>query len=554
MPHHIPVSTTSFQELNAAIQSHKKSACIVLEPKLFPILAKDCREMPLVLSNTNFTEQKTVALVVDGGEELTLDFNGAVLECQGQLQPLTLLDSRRVTVKNLTIDWKIPLSAEGVLLSMTHEEMVLRINPGLYPFQVEKNRLYFLGNGESAPLWPAAHTVFHPDTLAVCMGKGDELRLADCAALSENTVRFTGSFPTVYRPDSIVVLRHSQRIHAGIFVENCEDVRFENVTIHATGGLGILCQFNKNLAFDRVTFRANQAKGRLVVNGHDDGLHLTNNSGKIIVENCYFHGLMDDPINVHGLTTRIEEVMDPRTIRGRYIHEQSKGFALYARPGQEFSVIRSTSMHSLGTARAAEFTLLDQEHFLLRFDRDLPQDTRPGDALENLDNTAALDCQNNYFGSCRARGILVSTPKPVRIKNNLFQTAGSAILMAGDANYWYESGACRDVVISGNTFAAECMATPYEGCEAIISLCPVVPEPDDSLPFHHNITIKDNTFFTIGVPVVYAFSTEGLTVRKNRFFRCLGYGGAPNPPFILSHCCQVKIGENVFAGPWEYSC
>ena len=540
----------SFQELNRALESYKKDMDFLLQPGgVLSVRAADCREMPLVLSNTDYTDKKRTAVLLDGMENITLDFNGSMLECEGQLQPLTLLDSRNITVKNLVIDWEIPLSAEGTILQMTESRMDVRINPALFPFEVRENRLYFLGNGEPALLWTGAHTVFHPDTRAVCMKTGDELRLEDCAALSGDTVRFTGRFPAVYPAGSVVVLRHSERVHAGIFAENCENVLFENITVHATGGLGILCQFNRNLTFRKVSFRANAQKGRQIVNGHDDGLHLTSNAGTITVENCYFHGLMDDPINVHGLCARIEEVTDRRTVIGRYVHHQSRGFRLYARQGDLFSVIRSTSMHSIGRAHAASFRLLSKETFRLQFAEELPEDVRAGDALENLTNTASFLCRDNYFGPCRARGILVSTPRTVRVEDNLFQTAGSAVLIAGDANYWYESGACRDVAIRRNSFAAECLSTPYGGCEAVVSICPEVPEPDAAYPFHRNILLEDNTFFSPGVPVVYAFCTENLKLRRNRIFRCRGYSAAGERALVeLDACSQVSLEENRVIG------
>lgn len=548
-----PISTNDFQEVNRLLETYKKDTDFLFQPDtVLSISAAKCKEMPLVLSNTNYTNTKTVAVMVDGMENVTLDFNGSMLECEGQLQPLTLLNCRNITVKNLIIDWKIPLSAEGTIVQMSETQMDVRIDPALFPFEVKENRLYFLGNGEPALLWQGAHTVFHPDTKAVCMGIGDELRLEECSALSNDTVRFTGRFPTIYHAGSIVVLRHSERIHAGIFVENCENVTFENITVHGTGGLGILCQFNKNLTFRNVSFRANTQKGRQIVNGHDDGLHLTNNAGTILAENCYFHGLMDDPINVHGLCARIDQVLDRRTVIGRYVHHQSVGFKLYARPNDLFSIIRSTSMHSIGQSRAASFQLLDKDTFRLEFSEDLPEETRPGDALENLTNTAAFICRNNYFGSCRARGILVSTPKSVRVEENLFQTAGSAILIAGDANSWYESGACHDVTIVRNDFAAECLATPYEGCEAIVSICPVVPQPELDLPFHRNILLESNTFFSVGVPVVYAFSTENLKLRKNRIFRCIGYASQPSKSLIrLEYCKQVVLEDNRWIGHFD---
>ena len=38
------------------------------------------------------------------------------------------------------------------------------------------------------------------------------------------------------------------------------------------------------------------------------------------------------------------------------------------------------------------------------------------------------------------------------IENNVFESSGSSILIAGDANGWYESGAVTDVLIRHNTF------------------------------------------------------------------------------------------------------
>lgn len=67
------------------------------------------------------------------------------------------------------------------------------------------------------------------------------------------------------------------------------------------------------------------------------------------------------------------------------------------------------------------------------------------------------------------------------IENNVFESSGSAILIAGDANYWYESGAVKDVLIKGNDFRYPCMSSMYQFCEAIISIEPEIPSPIRSI-------------------------------------------------------------------------
>ena len=106
----------------------------------------------------------------------------------------------------------------------------------------------------------------------------------------------------------------------------------------------------------------------------------------------------------------------------------------------------------------------------------MPDNITVGDALENLTWAPDVSIRNNFFGSCRARGVLVTTPGKVVIENNIFESSGSAILISGDANGWYESGAVKDVMIRNNTFNEACLTSMFQFCEAIISIYPEIPK------------------------------------------------------------------------------
>lgn len=78
----------------------------------------------------------------------------------------------------------------------------------------------------------------------------------------------------------------------------------------------------------------------------------------------------------------------------------------------------------------------------------LPSSVRAGDAVENADFYPSVVFRNNIVRNNRARGSLFTTPERVLVEGNLFDhSSGSAILLAGDAQGWYESGACHEVVI-----------------------------------------------------------------------------------------------------------
>jgi len=101
-------------------------------------------------------------------------------------------------------------------------------------------------------------------------------------------------------------------------------------------------------------------------------------------------------------------------------------------------------------------------------------------------------------------------------ENNLFDhTHGTAILLCGDCNGWYETGACRDVQIRNNTFVNALTAT-YQFTNAVISIYPEIPNLKEQQKFFHSgIVIENNRFNMFDRPLVYAKSTDGLLFRDN---------------------------------------
>lgn len=134
------------------------------------------------------------------------------------------------------------------------------------------------------------------------------------------------------------------------------------------------------------------------------------------------------------------------------------------------------------------------------------------------------------------------------IEKNEFETSGSAILIAGDANYWFESGAVTDVLIRDNRFKAPCNSSPYQFCEAVISIYPEIPEPDTNLPFHRNIRIENNRFELADYPLLWALSTDSLSFVGNTVVRShLFEPWHPNrQTFTIDACKNVVIGANIF--------
>ena len=260
---------------------------------------------------------------------------------------------------------------------------------------------------------------------------------------------------------------YSNEFGTNEFIELCRLVGCEPILVTNTA-TGIPADFLDWFEYcngDTTTFYGSLR----VKNGHPESYQVSNCAGKVTITDCEFGGLIDDLINVHGTSVKIIEKINDRKLKCRFMHEQSTGM-IWGHVGDTIGYLENSSMQTLGKETLTGFEKLNRDEFLLEFSHAVPTEIVDGDALENLSWSPTLTVQNCKFNSCRARGLLVSTPGKVIINQNEFESSGSAILIAGDANGWYESGAVNDVSISNNIFKDACMTSVYQFCEGIISV------------------------------------------------------------------------------------
>jgi hypothetical protein len=502
-------------------------------------------------SNTSDINPKRLGILVEGFERLVIDGGGADFVFHDRMQPITVDHSTGVELRNFTIDWDIPLTAQAEVLEVQDQSMLLRIDREESPFVIEEGKIQFVGEGWKSPLRSIMEIERGSRLIAPqtgdpgCCGRGWDW--ANWVEEEPGLVRVHKPFAPDQRPDpgNYLILRHSYRDHAGIFIFHSRDTRVEHVEVYHTAGLGILSQFSENISMHRVKMVPNLKKNRYL-SGHDDGFHFSNCRGQIFVSHCEFAALMDDPINIHGTSVRVMEKLGDNKLRCRFMHHQSVGLQ-WGRQGEEIGFLKSASMQTMAMGIVKDFQVLSPEEFEISFEEPVPGDLEEGDALENLSWTPDAHIHDNRFLSCRARGLLVSTPGRVLIENNHFESSGSAILIAGDANNWYETGAVKDVTIRNNVFAAPCLTSLYQFSEAVISIFPEIPDPEASKEkYHRNIRILDNEFHLYDYPVLYAASVDGLEFKGNQLIRSHRFP-AFHPRkygFSLLSCRNVEITGN----------
>lgn len=391
---------------------------ILLFPKgRYDFWPQHCVEKDYCESNTTDNNPKCLAIFIEKINNLTIDGQGSEFIFHGIMQPFTVDSSENVIIKNLKIDWDIPLTAEAEVMDTSENYIDLGIDPCETPYIIEKDKLVFVGEGWKSTWWGTME--FERETKQVayrtgdwgCLGRG--WREYKVTELEKGLVRLHFRFQRLPAKGNYLVLRHSARDHAGIFIQHSKNISVENVDLYHCAGLGVLAQFSENITLDNFNAVPNPDKGR-ILSGHDDGAQISNCRGLVKIQNCKFEALMDDPINVHGTSVRIIEKLANNRLLCKFMHHQSVGM-IWGRPKDKVGFIENESMHTIGFGIVKSFSARDKELFEVQLENNISGFIQEGDALENLTWSPDVIIRNNFFASNRARGLLISTPGKVII-------------------------------------------------------------------------------------------------------------------------------------------
>ena len=541
------------KKINELISSLNYEAVKIVFPKgRYDFYPDSTYFKPYYETNTYDVNPKRLAILIDKKNNITIDAQGSDFIYHGHIQPFTIDNSENITIKNVNIDWDQPLTAEAKVLEADENHLLLKIDKKQFPYTVYDDKITFaaddwqadwiLSSGSSLIEFSKEHII--PAATGDFGTINGDLGKVHYSEVSPGLVFMKGDFTKTPTAGNYLVMRHSTRDHAGIFLFHSKNTYLENINVYHTSGLGILSQYCENIQMEKVNMIPNPHKNRYL-SGHDDGLHFMGCKGDLLINDCDSQGLMDDPINVHGTYVPVTEKLNDNTLKCSYAHDMSRGL-IWAKKGDSIGFIKKKDMNSIGFGTINKFTQIDEKTFHLEFQHKLPEAISKDYSLENLSCTPNVTITNCFLGSNRARGVLISTSGKVFIENNIFETSGSAILIAGDANYWYESGPVKNITIKNNEFRYPCNSSPYQFCEAIISIYPEIPNANPSNPYHKNINIINNSFNPSDYPIVYAKSVNGLRFKENIITR--SYEFEPWHPkkynFILDACKNVEISGN----------
>ena len=533
-----------------------KQITIKLSPGRYDFYPEGSAIREYYISNHNQTNPKYVGLLFENMKNIIFDGQGAELIFHGRMLPVSLLHAENCTLKNFHIDFENPHISQVKILEndTVAETIVYEVAPWV-AYEIRDSVFY--AQGEGWEHMPGSGIAFEEKTKRLVYRTSDiRVGTKNVAEIAARTIKcFQWKDPRLI-PGTIVAMRGNPRPTPGIFISNSTNTLLENIQIHYAEGMGVLAQVSENITLDKLSVCLRGDNDPRYFTTQADATHFSGCKGKIISKNGLYEGMMDDAINVHGTYLKAIKRIDDNTLLGQYMHGQSYGFE-WGRPGDEVQFIQSGTMELTGERnkiKTIEATDKPDYHgakeFRISFERPLePAINETGFGIENLEWTPEVVFADNTIRNNRARGSLFSTPKTTIVENNIFDhTSGTAILLCGDCNGWYETGACHDVTIRNNTFINS-LTNMFQFTNAIISIYPEIPELDKQQKyFHSNILIENNVFDTFDNPIVYAKSVDGLIFRNNIIRKNSGYQAFHwnIKPFFFEKVINDIVENNTF--------
>ncbi|MCM1292975.1 MAG: alpha-1,3-galactosidase B [Bacteroides sp.] len=505
---------------------------IVFSPGRYDFHPDKSMERTLFISNHDQTNPKNVGLLIDGINNVVIAGHGAELMFHGRMLPIAIIGSANITISGISIDFDKPHIAQVEILANDTVNHMITYSPAPWVDYVITDSV-FSHRGEGWQLTPCAGIAFDPDTRHMVYNTSD-------IAVGVNRVSETepGKITAPWNdhrliPGTIVAMRNYERPAPAIFVDNCQNISLSDIHVHYAEGMGLLAQNTRDITLERFNVDLRGDNDPRYFTTQADATHFSGCTGQIISTLGLYESMMDDAINVHGTYLKIDSLIDSTTVVGRYMHNQSYGFR-WGNPGDSVDIIRSYTMENAQSGLTVKsIKPLDQptekgaKLFAVTFNQSIDKNIDPTKekyGLENLTATPTVVFADNTVRNNRARGALFSTPRRVICRDNLFDhTSGCAILLCGDCNGWYETGACHDMTITGNRFVNS-LTNLFQFTNAVISIYPEIPGLEcQTQYFHSGIKIEGNEFDTFDTPLLYARSVKDLIFMGNRIVRNTDY-------------------------------
>lgn len=423
----------------------------------------------------------------EGSVSTTIEARGAVLMCEGWMEPLSIVGSKDFTVKGLAIDYKRKPFSEG---------KVCAIGEGTFTVQFGNERTLTKDT-------PFPRVMLWDDKISGIYRS--PFYFARKEVLDGNKVVFKGELPE-YMMGAAVATPHSFHFRPAILVWRSTNTTIEDVTIHAQCGMGIVGFDSKDVTIKGLSIIPSSGYS---FSTNTDATHFACCEGTISFDGCMFRGQGDDATNVHGYyhdITAVEDGWATLTLKApTYTHIQ---VADVPRVGDKMEIVRISNLKVEGVAEVTDVQHEgEQVDVKVRLNCDLPADFEKF-YLFNISKLPRLEFRRSVVWGNLARGVLAKT-RGVVIEDNIFRGSTGTAIHVGAESHWKEGTHAEDLTIARNTMINCGLGAGRQYGAAGIAV--VIGAPDtEGTTLHDGVKILDNTIIGTGE------NSCGISIRNAR--------------------------------------
>jgi hypothetical protein len=455
-----------------------------------------------------------------GLANITVEAAGAVLRCDGWMEPVSLDECRGITIKGLTIDYRRRPYSIG---------QVVEVSPDY--FDAVFDEAYPLNARMPIPrmmFWDVkAHRMF-PDP--IYFPKKFELT-------APQKIRIYSRVSPEVRGNR-VCLTHGFHFRPAILVQQADNIRLEDVTIHSQPGMGIVGHRASNIAL--IGLRVVPAPGSFV-STNTDATHFTSCSGLLRLVDCQFEGQGDDSTNIHNYYYSIRKSKQS----GSYdlvvnaptgTHAQVLD---YPDVGDQLELVLRSSLEVVKTYLVKARTNFSREwRTQVRLNAPLPQDLAKY-YLINSSRLPRVEITGCSILSHLARGILIKS-RNVRIERCLIrETTGTGIHVGAESD-WLEGLPSANVVIRYNRIVRCGRGAGSQNHTSGIAVKIDAPKTE-AAGLHKHLLIEGNIIEgEDSERCITVSQAEDATIRYNELSGC-------RQPIAVEHSNRVQVYSNTVA-------
>lgn len=510
----------------------------------------------LTLSN-NCSGERRVAFLLKDMKNVKIQGDSTEFMFHGSIVPFAVKNSEDIEISGISVDYDYPWTFEGEVLSAdaVKRSFVVRVFSD-NKYRIEGDRLLFGGYdweypmGESIVFDPKTRRPYY-DTAAYDHGywSGElgarelEPGVVEFTRLSARDVPPVGSIWDDKGPMEL------NRSYPGIALLSSKNILVKDVHVYRSGAMALIAEYSENITVSGFSTAQHPGSSRMVT-ASADATHFVDCKGLVLLENSQFESMLDDATNIHGVYMKVDSLIASNKFIATFGHFQQEGNH-FADTGDILRIVDKTSLQPVTEVKLTDIDKNDRCKYVMTVDSDLTDILSEPQrySVENITRGASAIIRNCTVEYNRARSLLISTPGDVLIENCTFKSMMAGIRICGDANYWFESGNTRNVIIRGNTFTD--LGIGGREPQAILQIDPIIPKSSRTNDFfyHDKIVFENNVVSTFDSQIVYALSVASLIIKNNKFIDTRSYEPLfPQLSVIdVQYCKDVEIIGNDFS-------